>query len=233
MGDEIVRASRGDMPLYLSKPEGDGPWPGVVVIQDAIGMTTDLRNQADWLAGEGYLAAAPDLYYWGRRITCLFSYLRDQSAALDDLTTVGQWLSARDDCTGSTGVIGFCMGGGFALMLAPGGAFAAASANYGTMSKATERGLEGACPIVASYGAKDWSTRSVASRIERALTAAGVDHDVKTYPDAGHGFLNHHVPAEVPLAFSVFGRLMSNRYHEASALDAQRRIVSFFREHLH
>ena len=89
-----------------------------------------------------------------------------------------------------------------------------------------------ACPIVASYSTKDWGTRSVPARLERTLTAAGVDHDVKVYADAGHGFLNDHDPAEIPLLFVLLAKLSRTEYHEQSAQDARRRIVKFFDEHL-
>src|SRR6266545_5643795 len=132
--DVNIRTPRGDIPAYLSRPTGVGPWPGMVVIHDAAGMTRDLHAQADWLASEGFLALAPDLFYWGRRWTCLFAAIRNPAHPLPDLDAARTWLAGRDDCTGKTGVIGFCMGGGLALMLAADHGFSVASVNYGGLT---------------------------------------------------------------------------------------------------
>ncbi|MGI8506859.1 MAG: dienelactone hydrolase family protein [Solirubrobacteraceae bacterium] len=240
MPDLTYAAGSGELGAYLALPRegtagagrGSGPWPGVVVIQDAVGLTDDIREQADKLAAAGYLAFAPDLYS-GRGIRCVIATLRasrsGQGPAYEDIEAARRWLAEREDCTGQIGIIGFCMGGGFALLSAPRFRFSASAVNYGEVPEDAVQRLAGACPVVASYGRRDRGLPGRADRLERALTELGVEHDVKEYPDAGHSFMNR-LNAGAPL--NPVLRFIGLHYHHPSAEDAWRRILTFFDQHL-
>jgi carboxymethylenebutenolidase len=227
-GAESARELRG----YLAvPPTGEGPWPAVVVVHEALGLTDDIRQQADRLAAAGYLAVAPDLFTAGGTLRCLRStfraMLQGQGAAFGDIEATRRWLVDRADTTGRVGVVGFCMGGGFALLAATRG-FDASAANYGAVPKNAEEVLAGACPIVASYGKRDRMFRGAAAELEGVLTRLGVTHDVKEYPGAGHSFLNRHNLGP----FSALEKVAGLNYHQPSAEDAWARILRFLDEHL-
>lgn len=236
MTETSIPTTRGNMKTYVATPDGEGPWPGVVVLHDALGYTEDVRNQADWLAGAGFLAVAPDLYYWGKRMSCMRGIFRDLRArrgpAFDDVEVARVYLVAQPNCTGKIGVIGYCMGGGFSLLLAPGRGFDASSVNYGQIPKDVDSFLDGSCPIVGSFGAKDRTLKGAAAKLDAALTKNNVSHDVKEYPNVGHSFLNRHASRDRNAMFVVMGKLIGNERDEPSAQDARTRIVDFFDAHL-
>ena len=236
--DVTIPAPGGTLPGYLAVPGGPGPWPGVVVLHDMAGMSRDLRRQADWLAGAGYLAVAPDLFREARGASCIFRMIREtwrgEGPTFLDIEAVGRWLAGRPDCTGRVGVIGFCLGGGFALLLAAQHRFDVASVNYGQVPNRaySAQTFGGACPVVASYGGEDRGTRGAGERLTRVLEAVGVDHDVKTYGGAGHAFMNDHEPADLPALLAVLTRVTGDPYDDPSTVDARRRILDFFHRHL-
>jgi carboxymethylenebutenolidase len=222
----------GDVKSHLAVPPvGAGPWPGVVVLHESFGLNEDIRQQADRLAAAGYLALAPDLFSAGGARRCLLATFRALTAgrgkAFDDIETARTWLAAREDCSGRVGVIGFCMGGGFALLTAARG-FDASASNYAHLPKDLDGALQGACPVIASYGKKDRTLRGTAAKLEDGLERAGVEHDVHEYPDAGHSFLNRHDlgPGGALLRVAGIG------YHGPSAEHAWGRILRFFDGHL-
>jgi carboxymethylenebutenolidase len=231
MSDVSFDTPAGPLRGHLATPATAGPWPGVVVVHEAYGLTDEMRAHAARFATHGYLALVPDLYSWGPTARCVLATFRAMltgaGRAFDDIEAARAWLAAQPGCAGRVGVIGFCMGGGFALMTAPRAGFAAASVNYGRVPPDAEKLLAGACPIVGSFGGRDWAFRGHAARLERALTRLEIDHDVKEYPDASHAFFNDHGgwPAIIDRV-TGFGR------HEPSAEDAWRRTLAFFERHV-
>jgi len=228
----MIPTSRGEMPAWLAIPSAPQQVPGVVVLHDVGGMSQDHRNQAEWLAEAGFLALAVDLYYLGGILRCLRAVARDliahSGSTYDDVEACRSWLAAQPGCTGRIGVVGFCMGGGFALLLLSGHGFSAASINYGgKLPPDVDIFLKAACPVIGSYGAKSPYEKGVAEELELALQRALVPHDVKEYPEAGHSFMNQ----KEQFWFKVL-RFAGIAYNEPATMDARRRIATFFHTHL-
>ena len=201
------------------------------MIQDALGLSEDIKEQADHLARAGYVAFAPDLYS-GRGIRCVVATLQSsrtgKGQAYEEIAAARRFLAEQPECGGRIGIIGFCMGGSFAMMCAPRGEFDASSVNYGEVPKDVQR-LAGACPVVGSFGGRDISLRGRAQRLESALDELRIAHDVKEYPGAGHSFMNHLKAGPMPTSLIEFVGL---GYNAEATEDAWGRILAFFAEHL-
>ena len=219
----------GPIDALLDIPEGQGPWPGVVVIHDAIGYGSDKESINARVAQAGYIALTPNLFARGGWARCVVKVMRDLSSkrgpALDDVLAARDHLQALPQCTGRVGVAGFCMGGRFALVLSPKG-FGASAPFYGTpLPQELSETLDGACPVVASFGARDLSGKGAPEKLQQVLDQKGITNDIKVYPDAGHSFANK-LPAQPLLRITGFG------YNQAATEDAWARVFTFFGDHL-
>lgn len=226
-----VVTEAGVIPGHLAVPATAGPWPGVVVIHEAFGLNDDIRSIADRFAAEGYLALAPDLLATGNKVSCLVRLAKAMSTGegepVQQILGLRAWLADRDDCTGKVGIAGFCLGGGFAIVMAKN--FDASAAQYGRLPKNLQAAISGSCPMVASYGGRDKTLTGVAQQLDAALTQAGVEHDVKEYSDAGHSFMNH---SQAPWWAKPFAAGMNAGYVDTAATDAWERILRMFRSTL-
>lgn len=219
------------VPAAGSGQDAQAAWPGVVVIHELFGLNDDIKGKADEFAAHGYLALAPDLYEgkpWRVCVRSAISQLKSGSGpAFQLLDAARATLAERPDCTGKVGVIGFCLGGGFALLCAPRSGFGAVAVNYGDVPQDAEQALSGACPVVGSYGRRDRMGVKPPERLERALTVLDIPHEVKVYPNSGHRFMSRSSGGGAVLA-----KIMRMSYQEEDAADAWRRIYAFFGAHL-
>ena len=219
----------GPIDALLSVPDGQGPWPGVVVIHDALRLRPDNESTSARIAAAGFVAITPNLFSRGGRARCVTRVFREllgqRGRAFDDILAARDHVQSMPQCTGSVGVVGFCMGGQFALVMAPKG-FGASAPFYGTpLPRHLDDTLDGACPIVASFGRRDPIGRGAAARLSKVVEDKGIPADIKVYPDAGHSFANE-LPGQPLMRIAGFG------YNAAATEDAYGRVFAFFNEHL-
>jgi carboxymethylenebutenolidase len=219
----------GPIDALLDIPEGQGPWPGVVVVHDAIGYGPNKQSINSHIAAAGYVALTPNMFARGGWARCVTKVMRDlltkRGRALDDVLAARDHLLSLPECTGRVGIAGFCMGGGFALVMSPKG-FGASAPFYGTpLPRELSETLDGACPIVASFGARDPLGAGAPKKLQRVLEQKGIANDIKVYQGAGHSFADK-LPAQPLLRITGFG------YNQAATEDAWARVFTFFGEHL-
>ena len=213
--DVQIPAPDGHSHGTLHVPDGDGPWPGVLVFPDAGGVRPTFGQMGDQLAGLGYVVLVPDIYYrsgeWApfdaatlftdpaerARMFGLVKRLTND-AIIADAGAYADFLLARPEVSGSAiGTTGYCLGGRMSLVAAGGlGRTIAAAASFhgGRVAVAEDPSSPhlAADRITATVyvaGAQDDGsfTAEQAALLESALARAGVDHTVEFYP-ARHGF---------------------------------------------
>ena len=226
--------SVGPHTAYLARPEGDGPFPGVLVLHELFGLNDDIRRIARRFADNGYVALAPSLWSNLNPAVCLTRILTviargAVGPTLDDVVAARVALSSRPEVDPRrVAIAGFCMGGSFALILGTRGGVAATAVNYGAVPKDRAE-LDGLCPVVASYGGRDRIFAPQGERLKEHLAALGVPHDYHQYPDVGHSFLSRD---NIPTWMAKLPSPMHPGYSEPEAEDAWARMLAFFAEHV-
>lgn len=223
-GSMIEFGSNGhSTPGYLVKPEGTGPFPAVVAIQEWWGLVGHIKDVADRFAAEGFITLAPDLYHGevarepdeARKLAMAL----DRQRAIEEISAAARYLIGMDEVAPKrAGVVGWCMGGGLALSTAAhNGTVGAVVCFYGRPLEAGDTAKLRA-PVLGLYGEEDKGIPvSLVQDFERELEAQGLPHQIHLYAGAGHAFFNEERP---------------QAYHAEAAEDAWRRCLDWFRQHL-
>jgi len=240
---EAVIASELELGYFARR--ASGAQPGVVLIHDVWGLSDHYRDLARRLAAEGFSVLALNLYrrHPDAKITDPGRWLRDLSdpQVIGDMQTAVDFLAPHASVgRRRVGVVGFCMGGLYAIHAAAGcRGLSAAVSFYGMLSH--EHGLlapppgetldplrkprspleaarEARCPLLGCFGADDpYIPSEDVARLDQQLDASGQPHEVIVYPGAGHAFVNDTRP---------------EMYRAEAARDAWSRMLAWFQRHL-
>ena len=229
---ESLEVDENEMKMYVSVPSGPGPFPGVVVIHPASGVEQFTRDITDRLAGEGYAAVAPDLFHRTDENTIAdgsthSQHLSDPQIEADVNATVDFLLNHPSINGARLGIIGFCMGGRIAWLMAAANSHFTATVPYygaaimqpwGTATRTPyDRTSEISCPIMFHFGEED-ANPSLAdmAKFDAELTCLGKDYEFFTYPKAGHAFMDY-----------------TREFYQADAAEVSwSRTLTFFAKHL-
>jgi carboxymethylenebutenolidase len=223
--------------LFVASPAGAGKKPGLVVIMEVLGVNDHIKDVTQRFGREGYVAAAPNLYYrLDKHVTKELQEAFGMRASLydgkivEDVNRAIAYLKGRDDVNpAKIGIIGYCFGGRVSWLAAcqsPG--LSAASVYYGGSLVGGERNEKSPVepvtladrikiPLQCVWGENDQSIpKEAREKIEAALKANKVNYEWHVYAGAGHAFFCDSRPS----------------YHEASAKDVWPKTLGFFAKHL-
>jgi len=182
---------------FLAAPAKAGKHPALIVVQEWWGVDDWIKGNVERFAANGYVALAPDLYR-GKVAKTMdeaheLSRGLPQDRAMADLKAAFNYLASRSNVDANhIGIIGWCMGGGYALDLALAEPRAAALViNYGHLMTNPDSIASLTPPILGNFGANDGGIPPKdVQAFEQALVKAGKRADVKIYANAGHAFMN-------------------------------------------
>lgn len=209
-------------PAYLARPDGDGPFPAVLVIHEIFGLNDNIKDITERFANQGYVALAIDLFGERNRAICIFNVLRSQlfssleNGNIRELKNALTYLGEQPSVDSArVGAVGYCMGGGLAIAWAcTDNRLQAIAPYYGANPRPLDA-VKRACPVVGSYPGKDF-TAGAARKLDAELTKDNIVHDIKIYPDTMHSFFND----------------KGKTYNADAAQDSWGRVLGFFSEHL-
>jgi carboxymethylenebutenolidase len=207
---------------YLARPEGEGPFPAIVVIHEAYGLNENIKDITRRFADQGYVALAVDLFAGRNRAVCMVRVMSSlllnslHNRSIHDLKAALTFLSEQPGIDDSRlGAVGYCMGGSFAIAWACTDDRLKAIAPYYAGNPRPLEAVARLCPVVGSYPGSDFTTKQ-GQKLDVELERYQVPHDIKIYPGAKHSFFND----------------TSRSYNESAAQDSWERVLAFFRGHL-
>ncbi len=232
---------------YVFRPDGHGPWPAAIVLMDGPGIRPAMFEIADRLSQSGYVVLLPDLFYragpyppMDTRVVWANAELRNAhrdtymstATPANVMSDMAAFLDYLDDApdvrSGPVGIVGYCMGGRLALIAAgtyPDRIAAAASYHGGGLANDQPSSPHLLAPkmkakIYVAGAIEDANfPDDMKARLEEALTNAGVDHVVETYP-AKHGWVPSDMPVHNPAEAEHHWRTLIPVFDDALKADA-------------
>ena len=211
---EYYESARG----YLATPSGDGPFGSIILIHEWNGLVTRVKQVADALASQGYIALAADLYS-GRtgsttqeNMALVMETLAEPDELIANLNAAATYLRERDDSNGLVATVGWCYGGGVALTFAIGGEHHDGTAIfYGRLLYDPEELAKVSHEFHGTFVAQDpMIPVSTVDEFAAVLREAGIANDIHVYDPVAHGFwlyVDRDLEANKEPATHAWGRL--------------------------